>query len=562
MNSNLSNFVCFILSNRRPDKLKTYTSLRTHGYTGPIVIVIDDLDPTKDEYLKRYGDKVFVFNKENSSKDFDVGDNLDGYRGVVYARNKCFDIAKELGFESFVELDDDYITYQWRFNHEFNYIEAGNKIKNLDAIFDSMIGFLKSTNALTITMSQGGDFIGGKYGTMADNVWGKRKAMNSFFCLTDRPFKFTGRINEDVNAYINYGVIGDIMLMTNQVSLEQVTTQKNSGGMTELYLDSGTYVKSFYSVLYQPSCVKISILKDTFSRIHHRISWNNTTPKILDERHKHEIPKTVIKPKTILDKIQDSDLVELIKQSVCGADPEIAIATVKEVMKSDDLSKNNQVKILLDKWYGSLENGTPDYSVYADPYYVCDLWSCWRQYSRKALMEMNNHKTMNGKSFVEYSGDVKRVLDVGCGIAFTTAGLKELYPNAEVIGTNIRNTWQFDYGLQLGKKYGFTVKENKDVTGQFDIVVTSEYFEHLTNPIDELEEIVSKYSPKFMVIANGFNGTAIGHFNSYCYKGEMIPAKEMAKIFWKELKALGYEKLETKIWNNRPSIWQSRISAV
>ena len=28
--------------------------------------------------------------------------------------------------------------------------------------------------------------------------------MNSFFCRTDRPFKFLGSINEDVNAYRDY----------------------------------------------------------------------------------------------------------------------------------------------------------------------------------------------------------------------------------------------------------------------------------------------------------------------------------------------------------------------
>ena len=62
-----------------------------------------------------------------------------------------------------------------------------------------------------------------------------------------------------------------------------------AGGMTEAYLDSGTYVKSFYSVMYSPSSVKISTIEDPRSphcRIHHSISWERTAPKIIRQSAK------------------------------------------------------------------------------------------------------------------------------------------------------------------------------------------------------------------------------------------------------------------------------------
>jgi hypothetical protein len=65
-----------------------------------------------------------------------------------------------------------------------------------------------------------------------------------------------------------------------------MTTQSSAGGMTELYLDGGTYIKTFYSVMYAPSCVKIGMMGDPRSphyRIHHKINWLNTAPKILRE---------------------------------------------------------------------------------------------------------------------------------------------------------------------------------------------------------------------------------------------------------------------------------------
>jgi hypothetical protein len=61
--------------------------------------------------------------------------------------------------------------------------------------------------------------------------------------------------------------------------------------------------------------------------------------------------------------------------------------------------------------------------------------------------------------------------------------------------------------------------------------------------------------PKFLVIANGFNGRSIGHFHFYFHEGKRYPAREMSKMFWTFLRAQGYRRLATKIWNDRPSIW-------
>lgn len=112
--------------------------------------------------------------------------------------------------------------------------------------------------------------------------------MNSFFCSTERPFKFMGRINEDVNAYTLLGSTGDLFLTIPNVSLKQTDTQSNDGGLTDIYLDQGTYVKSFYSVMFCPSSVKVGMLNTERSRLHHRVSWNNAIPVILNEKYKKQ----------------------------------------------------------------------------------------------------------------------------------------------------------------------------------------------------------------------------------------------------------------------------------
>ena len=148
-----------------------------------------------------------------------------------------------------------------------------------------MINFLDFSGVDTIAMAQGGDFIGGEN----SNVFKKRlsrKAMNSFVCDVDKRFKFEGRINEDVITYSKKGSLGLKMFTIADVRLEQKITQSNSGGMTDIYLDNGTYIKSFYSIIFQPSSVKIKMMGNGNYRLHHSVKWKNTVPCILSEAHK------------------------------------------------------------------------------------------------------------------------------------------------------------------------------------------------------------------------------------------------------------------------------------
>ena len=277
----MNNFAVFILTHGRADNVKTYDSLKRCGYTGKIYILIDNEDSTCDMYYERFGDEVIMFDKPKEAEAIDVGDNFDGRTAIVYARNACFRIAKELGIKYFLQLDDDFKSFQWRYaeRRKMKVIEC----RHLDKLFEHIVQFLESSGALTVALAQGGDFIGG---VKANNFKKSllRKAMNTFFCSVDRPFKFFGRLSEDVCAYTVYGSRGDLMFTIPKVMITQVPTQAGKGGISEVYLTTGTYVKSFYPVMYSPSCVKISMMGDNHKRIHHKVIWNNCCPKIIDEK--------------------------------------------------------------------------------------------------------------------------------------------------------------------------------------------------------------------------------------------------------------------------------------
>ena len=280
-----NDFVAFILTHGRVNSVITDKTLRKCGYTGPIVYVIDNEDKQADKYKNKFPD-VYVFDKEVMSKTFDEADNFEDRRAIIYARNACFGIAKELGYKYFIELDDDYDTFSFTYGR--NSTVKQRAIKQLDGIFEAMVRFYESTSIMTVAMAQRGDFVGGKDNDIIRGEKLKRKAMNSFICSTDRSFHFVGRINEDVNTYTTLGSRGYLFLQIPHVALNQKQTQSNKGGMTDIYINQGTYVKSFYTVMMMPSSVKVGLMGNSMEtkRLHHIINWNNTVPKIIKESFK------------------------------------------------------------------------------------------------------------------------------------------------------------------------------------------------------------------------------------------------------------------------------------
>lgn len=267
-------FAVFILTHGRPDRVKTYKALRKTGYTGDIYLIVDNEDKSLDKYIEKYGDSVKVFEKQAMIDTADSGNNFNERRTILYARNACHDIAKEIGLKYFLELDDDYSSFTFRYEH-------GYSIKDMDAVIDAFLDYYISIDCLSIAFSQGGDHIGGFSGVKL-----KRKCMNSFFCAVDRPFKFIGALNDDVNMYVMYGSRGKLLLTFTPVQLNQEATQKQAKGLTDMYLRFGTYIKSFTTVMMHPSSVKVSMMTSKNERLHHAINWAATVPLILPEKYK------------------------------------------------------------------------------------------------------------------------------------------------------------------------------------------------------------------------------------------------------------------------------------
>ena len=288
-------FAILILSNRRPDRVFTVETLKKKGYTGKWYVVVDDEDPTLEEYKKRYDEEhLVIFSKKEAEAKFDMMDNLPERNVVVFARNMCPTIARRLGLHYFAEFDDDYKDFTYRVP-DGKILRAVAIPHDFDEVINAYIEFVETVSASqplfrTIAFAQSGEMLGGTHGS----VWVakyKRKAMNTFFFkVPDDPkddVMFPGRINEDVNAYINDGKTGGLWFQLANINVNQLVTQYNKGGLTTAYKNLGTYVKSFYSVMLRPDSAKVAVLVTPgVKRIHHAINWENTVPKIVDEKWK------------------------------------------------------------------------------------------------------------------------------------------------------------------------------------------------------------------------------------------------------------------------------------
>ena len=214
-------------------------------------------------------------------------DNFERRDVVVYARNAVWDFAKQLDLEYFIVADDDYIDFFINIDSKGNYKHS--KIKEMDIIIDIFLEYMEKAKHIDcICFAQTGDFIGG--GNNPFVIYGdfkiKRKMMNFYFFRVDQKLNFMGTLNEDYISSLFHGIQGKIIFTTYLTAINQLQTQKNLGGLTDIYLEMGTYVKSFYSILAFPSCVKISAMGWRDYRFHHKtMKWHFAVPMIISEKY-------------------------------------------------------------------------------------------------------------------------------------------------------------------------------------------------------------------------------------------------------------------------------------
>jgi SAM-dependent methyltransferase len=208
---------------------------------------------------------------------------------------------------------------------------------------------------------------------------------------------------------------------------------------------------------------------------------------------------------------------------------------------------NKNLDKLQELWYESFVDDTPDYSLYSKDDYINEGFGCWKAYSRRYIKLLAKLNLQN----------IRGIIDLGCGIAYSTIGLSAIYNDAQVYGTNIKDTVSFELDKIVcdNIKDIHIVDENAHIDYPIDMIVGFEFFEHIQRPIELLNKLIRLYRPRYFVFANTFTRPAIGHFNKYYDGDNVYVGKNVSLLFSKTLRKYGYIPIDTKFFNNRPHVY-------
>lgn len=210
--------------------------------------------------------------------------------------------------------------------------------------------------------------------------------------------------------------------------------------------------------------------------------------------------------------------------------------------------KPGPLQTLQTRWYASLAAGKPDYSLYALPVYIAETYFCWDGYSRKYAKMLPTIK--------DKIGPIRSIVDLGAGHGFSSLALAGAFAGARVVATNLPTSMQWKMADKIrGSSFTLAAEAPKSPV---DMIFASEYFEHFDHPLDHLKDVLSRCSPRVAVVANAFTAKATGHFDRYSIDGALIDGKTASKRFNDYMRSVGYTKLETGFWNNRPVVWVRR----
>lgn len=276
-------FAVFILSHGRAKTISTYKALRTHGYTGPMYVVIDNEDDQEPLYREKFGQDIIQFDKRDYVALTDLGDLDDDRRIGVFARNFIQDKAHEMGYKYHLQLDDDINGFTWRTIRDNRLVCV--QVKDIDSVLSAMLDYMDEAPFTALSFGLAIYYVGG----LSNSTWKKQmipKSMTTFIMRGDEKHYFHMRMNDDITTGALANMRGRLFYTYLPVRVDTVQTQSQEGGMTDIYRDNGTYRKSFYTVMALPSCTKISQMGLHDMRVHHEIVWNNCAPKILDESYR------------------------------------------------------------------------------------------------------------------------------------------------------------------------------------------------------------------------------------------------------------------------------------
>jgi SAM-dependent methyltransferase len=219
---------------------------------------------------------------------------------------------------------------------------------------------------------------------------------------------------------------------------------------------------------------------------------------------------------------------------------------------------------LLAQWQASLDkaggpSGAPAYHLYHDPEYIYEGIHCFRKSkvgAEATVAVLTGESTFADGSLFDADLSKVSVLDIYNGVGLTTALLAlnnikvESFNDCEPqvrfmnVATDVLKLQQIPNHVEKPKKL-------------FDVITSFEVFEHYSDPLIHLAEIISMLKPNGLLIeSSGFNGSGdnIGHFDSYPIMGWLMPYRK-ARIALTNCIGQYFDRVQNN-FNQNPTVWR------
>ena len=268
-------FAIFILTHGRPNKQYTNHALDKAHYTGKRIMLLDDEDDTVKEYKENYPDvEIILFDKQSYIDTSDTGTNKDQRKCILYAKNAANDIAKDLGFSSYVVADDDIIRFRHRWKQDDG-VTYTQEVKNMDAVIEAYIEFLLSGNISALSFGDARLYMGGKL------LLG-RIPYNFVFRNTAMQFEWRSAMYEDTVTPVVETINGTYTLGLPNIQFDMKQCDNNAeGGMSDVYAKMSIYERAFTAFMYHPPGIEIANNSVGFELIK-----NNVFPNLISTAFK------------------------------------------------------------------------------------------------------------------------------------------------------------------------------------------------------------------------------------------------------------------------------------
>ena len=275
-----------ICTHGRPKAQHTLKTLRESGYTGIVVLVVDDEDSTTRELFNNYcvdaNTIMKQFNKQSYIDKSDTGTNENQRKCILYAKNFCEDLAQDMKLDAFIIADDDILNFRFRYVEDES-LKSQKVIGTMDDVIKAYYRAMIDCNMVATGFGFTQFYFSGTESFENDNMQKYRVPYNFVFRNGKHKVDWMSWFGEDIITAVYYGRIGQLWTALPYVQQEIVALASADGGMKDTYDGNSSARLAMQNLMYLPTELKAYLYKGKFMA---SIKRENAFPKIISSSFK------------------------------------------------------------------------------------------------------------------------------------------------------------------------------------------------------------------------------------------------------------------------------------